>query len=395
MDLIFITDARYVKTPDGNVFSLESSFAYPLYERYLNYFDNIYIFARLNNVNDSDVIKENLVSAKCIKVIALPYYVGFNGFIRQCLKIKFAVQNALLKYVNKNTAIICRVPGRMGAIAIYYLKQRHIPYGIEIVGDPFDVLAKGAIRHPLRPLIKVLSFYSLKKIAYNAPAALYVTRQRLQTRYPCSNFSVGASDVVLQQDGFIKQNRLLFQGEYIRIIGVGTLEQLYKAPDIALLAMKILKTSGVKCNLTWAGEGIYRKEMEKLAENYNLKTDITFLGKLSSITQVRSELDKSDIFIMPSRMEGLPRAMVEAMARALPCIGTNVGGIPELLDPNMIIPINDANALAEKIKYLIDNPDIANRQAVRNLSESKNYSEEVLGNERKRFYGYLKNLYTN
>ena len=62
---------------------------------------------------------------------------------------------------------------------------------------------------------------------------------------------------------------------------------------------------------------------------------------------VTEQLDAADVFVLPSRQEGLPRAMIEAMARSLPCVGSDVGGISELI-PDWVVPPNDPQALALK-----------------------------------------------
>ena len=84
---------------------------------------------------------------------------------------------------------------------------------------------------------------------------------------------------------------------------------------------------------------------------------MTFLGQLPAGEMVRAQLDKADLFILPSKTEGLPRALVEAMARALPCIGTTVGGIPELLPSEDLVPPGDVKALAETIEDVLRRPE--------------------------------------
>src|SRR5262249_14373457 len=81
---------------------------------------------------------------------------------------------------------------------------------------------------------------------------------------------------------------------------------------------------------------------------------------------------------LASRTEGLPRAMVEAMARGLPCIGTAVGGIPELLDAEDLVPPHDADALAARIEEFLETPVRANASAARNLEKSRAYSASAL-----------------
>ena len=67
-----------------------------------------------------------------------------------------------------------------------------------------------------------------------------------------------------------------------------------------------------------------------------------------------SILTDSDIYIQPSLQEGLPRAVVEAMSTALPCIGFNTGGIPELLEPEYIVKLKNVDGIVQRIKILED-----------------------------------------
>ena len=78
--------------------------------------------------------------------------------------------------------------------------------------------------------------------------------------------------------------------------------------------------------------------------------------------------------------------MIEAMAQGLPCIGSDAGGIPELLDASVIVPKGDAEALAGKIAYMITHLSFTNQQAERNLREAANYENGLLDLKRKRFY---------
>jgi hypothetical protein len=88
MKLIFITEARYLQLTSGKLYSLESSFGKSLYERYLRHFDEVVIIARLKIGSENEVIKNNLISDERVKILGLPYYVGFWQFISKYLKLK-------------------------------------------------------------------------------------------------------------------------------------------------------------------------------------------------------------------------------------------------------------------------------------------------------------------
>ena len=93
---------------------------------------------------------------------------------------------------------------------------------------------------------------------------------------------------------------------------------------------------------------------------------------------------------MPSRAEGLPRALLEAMARGCPCIGSNVGGIPELLAEADLVPPGDPEALAEKILEVAGNPERLKSMGKRNLVKARQFSPELLKEVRRDFFRYVR-----
>jgi len=99
------------------------------------------------------------------------------------------------------------------------------------------------------------------------------------------------------------------------------------------------------------------------------------------------------LFLLVSRTEGLPRALIEAMARGLPCITSRVGGMPELLDNSALVPANDVNALAEKIREFIETPGLAQEQAKRNLAVAREYTDDFLAEKRRIFYSEIIKAY--
>ena len=119
---------------------------------------------------------------------------------------------------------------------------------------------------------------------------------------------------------------------------------------------------------------------------------MSFQGLLPTSEAVREQLDRADLFVLPSHQEGLPKAMVEAMARALPCIGSTVGGIPELLPPEDLVPPGDVAALASKIREVATNPDRMARMSARNLEKATEYRDEVLSEQRNEFYRYVRDM---
>ena len=129
-----------------------------------------------------------------------------------------------------------------------------------------------------------------------------------------------------------------------------------------------------------------KKDIEKCIIDNDVRNSVVIQGTIPH-DKVFSWLDSLDVFIQPSRTEGLPRALIEAMSRGLPCIGSNVGGIPELLDERYIFDVkhNSVKTIANLIKELsiTENQKI---QAIRNFNRAKDFQRHIIDNRNKAFF---------
>ena len=91
-----------------------------------------------------------------------------------------------------------------------------------------------------------------------------------------------------------------------------------------------------------------------------------------------------DIYIQSSLIEGLPRAILEAMSRACPAIGTNAGGIPELINEKYIFKKKDVNGLVKILKSI--NKFKLNEMAKYSFEKVQEFKREKLENKRRKFY---------
>jgi glycosyltransferase involved in cell wall biosynthesis len=176
----------------------------------------------------------------------------------------------------------------------------------------------------------------------------------------------------------------------INLIIVGSMNQLYKAQDVLIDAVAICVGQGLDLKLTLVGDGQYRPELEARAAAMGLMERVCFRGQLTAGEAVRAQLDQADLFVLPSHQEGLPRAMIEAMARGLACIGSTRGGIPELLPPEDMIPPGDATVLASKIREVVSDPIRMSNMSARNLEKAKTYRDSTLRERQDSFYRYIR-----
>jgi glycosyltransferase involved in cell wall biosynthesis len=235
-----------------------------------------------------------------------------------------------------------------------------------------------------------------------ASAVAYVTAHALQRRYPPGGWSTAYSSVDLEDDAFrtpaevarhaarLTRKAAAGGAEPWRLVTVGSLAQPYKGHDVLLDALARLDAYGVPSVLSIVGDGRQRAALAAQARALGLGARVTFARRVPPGAAVRALLDAADLFVLPSRTEGLPRALLEAMARGLPALATAVGGVPELLPAARLAPAGDAAALATRIATLCAAGTDFGAIARRDRGVADAYRSTVLGARRRAFYGTLR-----
>src|ERR1022692_1999448 len=407
MRLIVTSDSRFSLARDGSVWT-KTTYDYPFWQRYLSAFDSVRIVARTKLDLEIDS-RYQAVTGLGVEFWPVPFYLGPEQFLIR----RNMVRTSLTAAVGGSDALLCRVGSLLADELLPAFWGMNRPYGLEVVGDPHEAMGPGTVKHPLRPLFRAWATRSLRKQCSRAVAVAYVTRERLQRTYPCPAHSIGVSDVgqldfrltakvfttnyssiSCSDTDFVDRARNFQDRERPRILFVGSLAQMYKRPDLLIKAVKHL-LQAINPIVIIVGDGKHRPELEDLSHELGVSDYVHFLGELPSGKAIRNELDQATVFVMPSRTEGLPRAMIEALTRALPCIGTRVGGIPELLADEDLVDPEDVQGLANKIKEVVTNPKRLSEMSARNLKRAQDYHPEILDKRRAEFYRFLRQATEN
>lgn len=387
MNLAVFLDQRYHRTPDGTVWT-DGPMPYTFFERYLRVFDQVRVVARVGGSGHPSE-KWKPASGPGVTFSDLPYYVGAWQYLTRARRVRARARASL----GWGDAVILRVPSQVSTCVEASLRRRGQPFGVEVVGDPFHSYAPGSVRHPLRPLFRYWFRHRLRQQCAEAAVSAYVTAETLQRRYPpaAGAYATHYSSVELPAAAFAAAPRAAESfGTPLRIITVGSLQYLYKGADLLIDAVAALAARGLDLRLRIAGGGRYQSTLSERAARAGIANRTEFLGQLPSGEAIRAALDSADLFVLPSRAEGLPRAMIEAMARGLPAIGSSVGGIPELLPGEDLFPSGDAGAIADKIAELAASPARLAAMSARNLEEAGQYQETLLRDRRDGFYRRLR-----
>jgi glycosyltransferase involved in cell wall biosynthesis len=137
-----------------------------------------------------------------------------------------------------------------------------------------------------------------------------------------------------------------------RVLFVGVLEA-YKAIDVLALAWRVVTKRVPEAQLHLVGRGSRAEIVQKLVRDLPGQTQWT---EQLDAAGVASALDDAVLLLLPSRSEGMGRVIVEALCRGRPVLGSEVGGIPDLVrdgENGVLVPPGDARALAEAIEALL------------------------------------------
>lgn len=131
----------------------------------------------------------------------------------------------------------------------------------------------------------------------------------------------------------------------------------------------------------WVGEGEERDYLVNKVGEYGIEDKILFLGHRSDVPSL---LKAADLFVFPARYEGLPFALLEAMAEGLAVIASYASSIPEIIEDKvhgLLFPTGDSCALLEAIRWAMKHPDEMQEMAKNAKVRVQDFSEENMVNE--------------
>jgi colanic acid/amylovoran biosynthesis glycosyltransferase len=150
----------------------------------------------------------------------------------------------------------------------------------------------------------------------------------------------------------------------LQVLSIGRLHWK-KGHDDGIRAIAALRDRGVQVRHRIAGEGDQREKLLFLIDQLDLADSVELLGTCTE-AQVRDELDRADVLLLPSLSEGISNAVLEAMAAGRAVVTTDCGGMTEVVTDGvdgMVVPIGDVTAMADRLEALARDPELRRRVA--------------------------------
>lgn len=312
---------------------------------------------------------------------------GFTKVKKSSIDIPVDIRNYLslinplvikntLNLIKKSDFLVINFPSIIGLFVFIlnlWVGKRYI---VEVAADEDQFSnKKGGF------LVTLAIKMAFPKIVRESLGSIYVS-SFLENKFPCKNSAV-ASNVRINKV-YSDKNRNIKNRSKVNILFAGGVN-LRKGVDILLFAMADLIEAGYnQFHLNIAG-GHFDRDYKKLVNEIGLSENVTFLGILE-----RSELNdvykRSDLYIQPSRAEGIPRATIEAMSYGIPVIATNLPGFKEILPSVCLINSFESVDLKNKIIEVINDDSLYEFLVEANLHCAEKFLSSNLDKIRNNFY---------
>lgn len=345
-----------------------------LTERYTQFCDELVICCRAVPEQKFDT---KLFEIKNNKVRVLAISSGSLILSSKALRI-------MEEEIKSSDAVIARLHSKIAEYAIHFARKYRIPYLVEMVGCPWDAYWNHSL---FGKFVAPYMTYTTKREVLRAPYVVYVTKYFLENRYPTRGKWIACSDVELDSidsDILVKRLEKIKKSDKNRL-KIGTLAQVdvrYKGQEYVIKALSELNKRGKHYIYYLAGSG-NTKYLQDIAKKYGVSQQVKFCGVIPH-NHIFEWLDSIDFYIQPSKQEGLPRSLIEALSRACPAAGTKVGGIPELLDASYLFKKGNVSEIVSILDKL--NKDYLGKSAETSFTKANEYQSNSIDDKRYKFY---------
>lgn len=383
--LLIVSDEQLLRGRDGYYVTNP---LVALFESLTAYFERVTICARTRS--------EAILGGRRVEIDVLPrpYYRSFADFVMSP-HLWYQTYRTLLSGLGRSDMVLLRLPSPVAPMVLSLSSRLRKPVSVLIVSDLEELgrAKKAQAGCRLLGTLKLCfaSTLDLLQRRISDGRRVLVTGTRLKERYEqhASEILSIVPSTISREDLFLRVFDDKDTDTPVRLLSVGRITR-EKGIDVLLNAAKRLRNEGFDVEVSIVGDGPARVEMEALAKTLRMDESVRFLGYIGDRSSLHNQFDSADIFVLPSLSEGLPKVLVEAMARSLAVVATDVGSIRDVIidrDTGLLVRPGDIDGLVSAIKLLIEQPNMrrdighrAYRMAARYLvdNEARRIAEFLL-----------------
>jgi glycosyltransferase involved in cell wall biosynthesis len=272
---------------------------------------------------------------------------GFYGHLfRHCIHDHF--HRALVQF--KPDIVLAAWAYPDGWAAAQLAREVGLPVAIKVHGSDILLLKDGSVRarRTVEALQRADAVVTVSQHLGRRIAQLGVRQDKISVVYNGVN-----AGLFSPADRAEAKRRLGFQPNLPLVLYVGNLLPV-KGPDVLINACAHLDRSGVSFRCRLIGQGAMRADLERQIHALRLADRIKLLGP-RPLEDLPDWYRAANVLAIPSRSEGIPNVALEAMACGTPVVATDVGGIPEIVPSQSLVPPDNPQALADALHNFASN----------------------------------------
>jgi glycosyltransferase involved in cell wall biosynthesis len=377
--VLFAHDGPLEVGPDGTPMGVHYTGA--LLDRYFQLGSQLTFLMRCRAVSADGVDRYTPLARDGFRFVPAP---NVKGPLKSLVHSR-ALARIIRAEVERHDIVVVRLPSTIGRWTFWEAKRQGKQVLSEFMACTWDALWNYSW---LGKLSAPYYFLQNRRLMRSMSHVIYVTEHFLQRRYPtpgkwiaCSNVVVDAGDQrVLERR--IARIKSMTTGQLLTLTTVAAVDVRYKDQETVFRALSKMGAEAAFFRYRVIGQGNPQRLLG-LAQQYGVANLVEFVGAVRH-AEIPGLLDETDIYIQPSRMEGLPRALIEAMSRGCPSLGSTAGGIPELLPPRRVFEKGDYQALSRMLTQF--SPAEMLKDAGENFERAKDFDTGVLQARRERFF---------
>jgi glycosyltransferase involved in cell wall biosynthesis len=266
-----------------------------------------------------------------------------NPFARLAI-IPFVIVHAISLLRYSQDCDLIHAQWTLSGMISWIVKPFHRkPYIVSVHGS--DIFQAAKI-----PVVRQLT-----RLALTSASAVIAVSKSLADAV--ADLGVDRSKIIILPNGVDTSQFIPADTQNSNILFVGSLTK-NKGVHYLLQAFAQIAQIFPEMRLQIIGDGSSKGEFQNQAMSLGISHRVDFFGQVPP-SQVRIIMRQALMFVLPSLSEGFGVVILEAMASGIPCIGSRVGGIPDLITPDTGILVDPMNsqAIADAMRYLLENPD--------------------------------------
>ncbi|MFC6723321.1 glycosyltransferase family 4 protein [Halobium palmae] len=324
-----------------------------------------------------------------------PHYGSVVEFVKHSPSILSPTYRNIKRNVSRADLVMIRLPSPIGLLVYRQARKHETPYFVYLAGDIRNV-ATGGEKYE-GSLVKMgvsasATAFHWANVLISRGTLTFTTGSALRKAFNahaahCVNL---VPSVISERD--IHERGDACRGDEVHLLFVGRLVPV-KGLKYLLKAIQSVVESGVNVHLRIVGDGQQRPQLEQLAGRLGIAQRVTFCGHVAFGPELLDYYRSSDVFVLPSLSEGVPKTLTEAMASGVPVVATDVGGVSDAIthgETGLLIGTRSASEIHDAVMTLIENPS-RRRTIIENGYEfvrqhTVNAQAELMAEEIRKFY---------